>query len=73
MKTKFFRNLLLQSVTSINLSKDKFQFIPLQDFSEASDIDWTKSISEIDQQLYAKYELDEGEIAFIEEKVKAIE
>lgn len=73
MKTKFYRNLLLQSVTSINLSKDKFQFIPLQDFSEASDIDWTKSISEIDQQLYAKYELDEGEIAFIEEKVKAIE
>lgn len=73
MKTKFYRNQLLQSVTSINLSKDKFQFIPLQDFSEASDIDWTKSISEIDQQLYTKYGLDEGEIAFIEEKVKEID
>ncbi len=34
---------------------------------------YTKSIPEIDQQLYAKYGLDEKEIAFIKEKVKAME
>jgi hypothetical protein len=34
---------------------------------------WTKSIPEIDRQLYTKYGLDEQEIAFIEEKVKAME
>lgn len=73
LKTKFYRNLLLQSVTSINLSKDKFQFIPLQDFSKTSDIDWSRSTLEIDQQLYTKYGLDKEEIAFIEEKVKAID
>lgn len=72
LKTKFYRNLLLQSVTSINLSKDKFQFIPMQDFSEKSDIDWCKTIPEIDQQLYKKYRLNEEEIAFIEEKIKMI-
>ena len=35
-----------------------------------SDIDWNKSIDEIDQQLYAKYGLSEEEIAFIEGKIK---
>ena len=39
----------------------------------ASDIDWTKPIPEIDQQLYAKYGLDSEEIAFIEAKVKPME
>lgn len=73
MKTKFYRSLLLQSVTSINLSKDKFQFIPMQIFSSNEDIDWSKSIPEIDQQLYEKYGLDDGEIAFIEEKVKTMD
>ena len=47
--------------------------VPLQDFIPSSDIDWTKSIPEIDQQLYAKYELDQTEIEFIETKVKEME
>ena len=46
---------------------------PLQDFTTDSDIDWSKPISEIDRQLYAKYDLDEKEIAFIESHVKAME
>ncbi|WP_323586392.1 hypothetical protein [Aliarcobacter butzleri] len=44
--------------------------MPLQDFTPDSDIDWTKSISEIDQQLYKKYDLSDEEIAFIEEMIK---
>lgn len=44
--------------------------IPLQDFTPASDIDWSKSIPEIDRQLYAKYGLDAAEIEFIETHVK---
>ena len=44
--------------------------VPLQDFTSASDIDWSQSIAEIDQQLYKKYGLSEEEIAFIEEKIK---
>lgn len=35
-----------------------------------SDIDWSKSVHEIDLQLYRKYGLDEKEIAFIESHVK---
>ncbi len=53
-----------------NGSKPVFKMIPLQNFTPASDIDWSKSIPEIDRQLYAKYGLDEKEIAFIESHVK---
>ena len=55
------------------INKDAFQFVPLQDFTPASDIDWSRSIPEIDQQLYRKYGLDETEIAFIESHVKEME
>lgn len=71
--TRFARFLLMLSVSSINLSPDKFKLIPLQDFTADSDIDWSQSVAEIDRQLYRKYGLDEKEIAFIEEKVRAME
>ena len=44
--------------------------ISLQDFTEGSDIDWSKSVAEIDAQLYAKYGLSDDEIAFIESMIK---
>ena len=47
--------------------------VPLQDFTSSSDIDWSKSIREIDQQLYKKYKLSPGEIDFIESHVKEME
>ena len=48
----------------------KFEYVPLQDFTETSDIDWTKTIHEIDEQLYKKYTLSQEEIDFIETHVK---
>lgn len=50
--------------------KDTWANVPMQDFTYSSDIDWSKSISEIDAQLYAKYGLSEEEIAFIESMIK---
>lgn len=49
---------------------DKWKYVPMQDFTANSDIDWSKSIAEIDKQLYKKYCLDEQEIEFIETHVK---
>ena len=70
IKTKFLRALLgIKKVTQDN-SKGVWNMIPLQDFTPASDIDWSKSIPEIDRQLYAKYGLDAAEIEFIETHVK---
>ena len=51
-------------------NRDTWRMVPLQDFTSASDIDWTKSIPEIDQQLYKKYGLDAKEIEFIETHAK---
>jgi hypothetical protein len=47
--------------------------IPLQDFTPSSDIDWSQSIRDIDQQLYKKYGLTQEEIDFIETHVKEME
>ena len=73
VKTKFARTMLgLLKATQHN-PKDTWRLVPLQDFTADSDIDWSQSVAEIDRQLYCKYGLDEKEIAFIEEKVRAME
>ncbi|WP_248623911.1 Eco57I restriction-modification methylase domain-containing protein [Eremococcus coleocola] len=74
MKTKFLRAMLgTMKVTQHNQSKEVWKNVPPQDFTSNSDIDWSKSIPEIDQQLYAKYGLNEEEIQFIEENVQPME
>lgn len=74
VKSKFMRVMLgTMKITQHNQSKEVWKNVPLQDFSSNSDIDWTKSIPEIDQQLYKKYGLNQEEINFVEEKVKPME
>lgn len=70
VKTKFARVLL--GVLKVTQDNDRgvWKLIPLQDFTANSDIDWTKSIPEIDKQLYKKYKLSPEEINFIETHVK---
>ncbi|MBQ9481724.1 MAG: Eco57I restriction-modification methylase domain-containing protein, partial [Clostridia bacterium] len=63
VKTKFFRFLLLQALTSINISKEKFCFVPMQDFSKPL----------TDEFLYAKYKLSDEEINFIESMIRPME
>lgn len=63
----------IMKTTQNNQSPETWSKIPLQDFTNKSDINWSKSIPEIDQQLYKKYNLSDKEINFIEEKVKAME
>lgn len=70
VKSKFARALLGILKTTQDNPPEKWKFIPLQDFTANSDIDWSKSIPEIDQQLYAKYGLNQEEIDFIESHVK---
>lgn len=70
VKSKFARTLLGILKTTQHNPPEKWKFIPLQDFTSSSDIDWSKSIPEIDQQLYAKYGLNQEEIDFVESHVK---
>lgn len=57
LKGKFARFLILQALTSIHLSKST---VPMQDFSKL----WT------DEELYAKYDLSNEEISFIDSMIK---
>ncbi|MGI6607813.1 MAG: Eco57I restriction-modification methylase domain-containing protein [Erysipelotrichaceae bacterium] len=73
IKTKFLRALLSTLKVTQTNTQAVWRNIPLQDFTENSNINWSKSISEIDQQLYEKYGLNEEEIKFIEENVQAMD
>ncbi|MBQ6065144.1 MAG: Eco57I restriction-modification methylase domain-containing protein [Prevotella sp.] len=70
IKTKFVRTALsILKITQDN-PPERWKYVPLQDFTPSSDIDWSKSIAEIDEQLFDKYGLDEQERDFIRTKVK---
>ena len=73
IKSKFLRAMLSMLKVDQHNEKDTWAKVPLQDFTISSDIDWSKSIAEIDYQLYKKYGLSEEEIQFIESKVKEME
>lgn len=73
IKSKFARTLLgVLKITQDN-KKGTWKYVPLQDFTSSSDIDWSQSVAEIDAQLYKKYGLSQEEIDFIESKVKAMD
>ena len=73
IKTKFARALLgVKKVTQHN-PKATWQYVPIQDFTDSSDIDWSGSVAKIDDQLYSKYSLTDEEIAFIEATIKPME
>ena len=73
LRTRFARFLLSMAKISQHGTSKTYRFVPTQDFTADSDIDWSKTISEIVAQLYAKYNLTAEEIAFIESKVKEME
>ena len=72
IKSKFARAMLgILKITQDN-NRATWAEVPMQDFTKNSDIDWSRSIPEIDQQLYKKYDLSPDEINFIETKVQAM-
>lgn len=70
LKSRFARALLSILKKTQMITPSNFKFIPLQDFTSNSDINWSASIRDIDQQLYKKYGLSQQEIDFIESHVK---
>ena len=70
IKTRLVRALLGILKRTQDNPPERWAYVPLQDFTSSSDIDWSKSIAEIDEQLFDKYGLDEQERNFIRTKVK---
>jgi superfamily II DNA or RNA helicase len=74
LKTKFCRTMLgIKKTTQHNKTKKVWECVPNQDFTQNSELDWSKSISDIDQQLYKKYGLSDDEINFIEKKAQPMD
>ena len=58
-KTKFLRFLLLQSLMSMNITNDRFDLVPLEDFTANNEkINWNGTIASIDKDLCTKYSID---------------
>lgn len=73
IKTKFARTMLGTLKVTQDNPREVWLNVPIQDFTAKSDIDWSKPVSEIDKQLYRKYNLDDSEVAFIESMIKPME
>jgi len=73
IKTKFVRCMLgILKVTQDN-PKSVWSKVPLQNFTQQSDINWDLSIPDLDAALYQKYNLTQDEIDFIESNVSAMQ
>jgi hypothetical protein len=73
IKTKIARTMLGVLKATQHNPKSTWRYVPLQNFTKKSDIDWSESVSGIDWQLYKKYGLTKEEIDFIESKIKPME
>jgi len=73
VKSRFARTMLCTKKVTQDNSKELWANVPLQDFTSSSDINWSCSISEIDKQLYAKYNLSDEEVKFIEAMIKPMD
>lgn len=69
IKTKFFRALVKARKISQSAPRRTYRFVPMQDFTSSSDINWKDSIANIDKKLYEKYSLTDEDVAYIEKKI----
>lgn len=63
MALKFPRFMMKHTLSSMNISTQNFMFVPFLDYKKA----WT------DKELYARYGLDETEIAYVEALIRPME
>ena len=56
--------------SSQNTTQIVYRFVPMQDFTGTSDIEWSKLINNIDEQLFDKYNLSIEEREHIKNSIK---
>ena len=72
METKFLRFMVQTIKVSQNVTQIVYRFVPMQDFTSKSDINWNVPTPEIDAQLFKKYGLSDSEISLINSSIKGI-
>ncbi len=73
VKTRFARTMLGTLKATQHNPRDTWANVPMQRFAAGGDIDWTRTVAEIDSQLFSKYGFSAEEASFVEEKVKPME
>lgn len=73
VKTKFARCMLGIFKVTQHTTREAWRAVPLQNFTQQSDINWDLAIPELDAALYQKYNLTRDEIEFIESNVSAMQ
>ncbi|MBQ3468041.1 Eco57I restriction-modification methylase domain-containing protein [Candidatus Saccharibacteria bacterium] len=73
LETRFFRALVLARKIAQSAPRKSYRFVPLQDFSASSDIEWNASIEHIENQLYEKYKLSKSEVEYIHRIIKKMD
>lgn len=57
---------------SLNITASNFRLVPDQDFTNNSDIDWSKGLADLNKQLYKKYNISDSEIKYIKENIQRV-
>lgn len=70
IQTKFLRILVSSVKITQSAPSRVYRFVPIQDFTANSDINWNKTIEEIDEQLFEKYQLTKEEREHIRNSIK---
>lgn len=73
LKTRFVRYMISILKVSQNVTQTVYQFVPMQNFKNNSDIHWESGIDDLDEQLYKKYNLTDEQINWIISKVDKVE
>lgn len=70
IKTQFFRFMVSILKSSQNVTQIVYGFVPMQNFTGESDIDWNQDVDSINKQLFDKYGLTDDERSYITNKIK---
>ena len=72
-KSKFFRILVSSIKITQSAPSRVYRFVPLQNFTERSDIDWTQKNKSVDEQLFEKYGLSIEDRDYVKEMIRSLE
>lgn len=70
IRTRFFRTLVGIQKQTQHTTQKVYRFVPLLNFGSNVDIDWSQSVSNIDEQLFKRYSLADEEIEFIKKNIQ---
>lgn len=70
MNTSLYKYLISQVKKTQNAARNVYKYVPMFDFESNNQIDWDKSLTDIDNQIFGFFKLNDDEILYIKKVVK---